>query len=158
MKLRHVLLLACAVGACGALLLAWDMHRRLREAERALLLKGVEGGSHPHGSGPKEPANSKPDEANLRLLTVHALGLLSLAFLFLAVFLLLITALRERAFASAVDGELPPTTGPPEATGSSAAQQENDKEEAPAVMTLAEAAQQEGSPATEQTANDQVRQ
>ena len=148
MKLRHVLLLACAAGACGALLLAWDMHRRLKDAESALLLKGLDGASHPHGGALRGPPGLQSDEAALSLLAVHALGLLSLAFLFLAVFLLLLSALRERAFAFAIDGKPPPQTGPPPALAPSDSSQEPQTGEAPVVMSLSEAAQQDAPPAS----------
>jgi hypothetical protein len=49
----------------------------------------------------------QPDTSVLGFLTVHSMALLSLAFLFLAVFLLLIAALRDRTFASALDGGVP---------------------------------------------------
>jgi hypothetical protein len=116
MKLRHVLLLASAVGACGALLLTMDMFRRAKDAEAALLVRGgpVERRSETPRKGdalaaaaqPVAPA-LPPEASVLNFLTVHAMALLSLAFLFLAVFLLLIAALRDRTFASALDCDVP---------------------------------------------------
>lgn len=102
MKLRHVLLFASALGACGALLLAADMHRRLKEAENAVLLEEVLPGRSP---GAAMPGVRSADDAMRSALLTHSLGLVSLAFLFLAVFLLLISALRDRAFAAALDKE-----------------------------------------------------
>jgi len=148
MKLRHVLLLACAVGASGALLLAWDMHRRLKDAESTLLLKGADGASKPKVDGAKGFVVSSalpPDETTLSLLTVHSLGLLSLAFLFLAIFLLLISALREHAFALAIGGE--PSGKPAPLLP---APRPEDKSTLPVVMPLAEVAQQEDSSTTVQ--------
>ncbi|MCY3018111.1 MAG: hypothetical protein NTW87_03645 [Planctomycetota bacterium] len=114
MRLRHVLLLACAVGACGALLLAADMYRRLKEAESAALLSTVSAGSQA-GRNVLLSGSTQGDGAVLNFLAAHALGLVSLAFLFLATFLLLIAALRDRTFAAAVDGAPPPAPGAPPA-------------------------------------------
>ena len=110
MKLRHVILLASAVGACGALLLAADMFRRLKEAENALVLRSTAAGK----DAPLALLASQPpgDESVLTFLSVHTFGLLSLAFLFLAVFLLIVAALRDRSFAAAVDRAAPPDTSP----------------------------------------------
>lgn len=116
MKLRHVLLLASAVGACSALLLAMDMFRRAKNAEAAPLRRGVpverraevprKGDAVAAAVQAVAPA-LQPDASVLSFLTVHAMALLSLAFLFLAVLLLLIAALRDRTIASALDGDVP---------------------------------------------------
>lgn len=138
MKLRHVLLVASAVGACGALLLAADTYRRLKEAESALLVKsmalGREGAQASVGG-----ALAAGDQPLLNFLAVHALGLLSLAFLFLALFLLLVAALRERGFAGALDGAPARKDEPAPAV-----------ESACTVMPLADAAQQAVPLATDQ--------
>jgi hypothetical protein len=116
MKLRHVLLLASAVGACSALLLAMDMFRRAKDAETAPSARSVvverrteiprKGDAVAAVVQAAAPA-LQPDGSVLTFLTVHAMALLSLAFLFLAVFLLLIAALHDRTFASALDGDAP---------------------------------------------------
>ncbi|HEY3319816.1 MAG TPA: hypothetical protein VGP72_04995 [Planctomycetota bacterium] len=82
MKLRHLLLLTSAIGACGALLLAADMYRRLKDAEAAVGL--------PVGA-------AKEDFSVLGFGLPHTFGLVSLAFMFLAMLLLMISAFREKA-------------------------------------------------------------
>jgi len=89
MKLRQLILLTSALGASGALLLAADLYRRLRGAESAAAL---------HAGPPS-------DDSILFFGMQHTLGLIALAFLFLALFLLLIIALRDRAFVAAIEGE-----------------------------------------------------
>jgi len=138
MKLRHVLFLASAVGACGALLLAADMFRRLKEAENALLLKGVAAGKEA-GRSALLAGSAANDESVLSFLTAHALGLVALAFLFTAILLLLVAALRERAFAAAV-GQVPQPDAAPEPERSSTAA---DLQPAALVMPLADMAQQD---------------
>jgi hypothetical protein len=141
MKLRHVLLLACALGACGALLLAWDMHRRLKDAESSPQASSQEPAAKSQEPGAKSFTLAlPPDSSALSMLAVHALGLLSLAFLFLAIFLLLISALRERAFAFAIDGE---STARPVSPPSPTLPPEVGKDALPVVMPLSEVAKQE---------------
>ncbi len=88
MKLRHMILLTSAIGACGALLLAADLYRRLKEAETAAALASV-------------PAR---DDSVLTFGMYHTIGLLSLAFFFLAMFLIFLSASRDKEFVAAVDG------------------------------------------------------
>jgi hypothetical protein len=97
MRLRHVLLLASALGAIGALLLAGGMHRRLREAESVLSASAPAAKDAPPPVLLSRPAAAA--DPLLNLLTVHTIGLLSLAFLFLAIFLLLLAAQREEVLA-----------------------------------------------------------
>ncbi|HYG77697.1 MAG TPA: hypothetical protein VEK08_22015 [Planctomycetota bacterium] len=92
MKLRHLILLTSALGACGALLLAADMFRRLREAEAAIALQ----------SGPPR------DDSVLFFGMSHTMGLIALAFLFLALFMLLLIAIREPNFVATIEGQQPP--------------------------------------------------
>ena len=73
MRLRHVILLASGAGAIGALLLAADIHRRVQEAQRDRVLGAL-------------PTNS---DSVIHFGDAHMLGLLALAFLFLALFLLI---------------------------------------------------------------------
>ncbi|HLX60270.1 MAG TPA: hypothetical protein VKX17_03205 [Planctomycetota bacterium] len=82
MRLRVCMMLASALGAVGALALAYDMYRRLAIAE-SLVLHGL-------------PANSN---ANLAFSMAHVLGTAGLGLIFLAVCLLLANE-RARAMAS----------------------------------------------------------
>jgi len=119
------------------------MHRRLKDAESAPQLKSLEDSSRPQadaGLGAALPLALPPDSSALSMLAVHALGLLSLAFLFLAIFLLLISALRERAFAFAIDGE---STARPVSPPSPTLPPEVGKDALPVVMPLSEVAKQE---------------
>lgn len=86
MKLRHLILLTSAIGASGALLLAADMYRRLKEAEAANVLGGA-----------------VRDDSVLAFGMYHTMGLLSLAFIFLALFLMLMTSVRDRQFVAAIE-------------------------------------------------------
>lgn len=87
MKTRYVLLFAALLGAFGALFLAADMYWRVRDAERSVSL-------------------SAPDF--VRIGMVHVLGLLSLVFLFLALFLLIVSALKDSVFAARIENQPPP--------------------------------------------------
>lgn len=98
MKLRHVVVITAFLGACGALLLAGDMYRRVVEAENALLRPA---------SAAKEGVSAPVADSILQFGMVHALGVLALAFLFLALFLFLIAALRERVYVAALEGQRP---------------------------------------------------
>ena len=86
MKLRHLILLISAIGASGALLLAADIYRRLKEAEAASVLGG--------------PVR---DDSVLAFGMYHTMGLLSLAFIFLSLFLMLLTSVREKPFVAAIE-------------------------------------------------------
>jgi hypothetical protein len=90
MRLRACLLVATSFGAGGALLLAADLYRRLQVAENLLRLNA------------RPVANEFPVFFGM----VHVLGLVALALLFLALFLL--TSSWGRAPAS-----MPPVTSPP---------------------------------------------
>jgi hypothetical protein len=97
MKLRYVVLLTSAIGACGALLLAADLYRRLKEAEAAAAVT----------SGPLR------DDSVLTFGMYHTMGLLSLAFFFMALFLLLVSALRDKQYVVAIEGTSTTSTPPP---------------------------------------------
>ena len=85
MKLRPLILLTSVIGACGALLLAADLYRRLKEAEAAAAI-----------------ANSAVrDDSVLVFGMYHTLGLLSLAFFFLATFLIFLSGSNETERAAA---------------------------------------------------------
>jgi hypothetical protein len=73
MRLRVCIMLACAIGAAGSLILAADMYRRLSVAER-LALEGF----------------SAAGNANLVFGMTHVLGTAGLGLIFLAVCLLLV--------------------------------------------------------------------
>ena len=82
MRLRHVLLLGSGAGAMGALLLAADIHRRVQEAQRDSVLGTVVTGA----------------DSVIHFGDAHTLGLLALAFLFIAMFLMVISEpLRKSA-------------------------------------------------------------
>jgi len=85
MKLRYVLLMAATGGAFSSLLLAFNLYAHMRETERG--------------------AESLSRADLVRFETVHALGLLTLSFLFLALFLLLLAALRDPKFIARIENE-----------------------------------------------------
>ncbi len=95
MRLRHVLLITTALGACGAVLLALDFHRRLKEAERTVSVNNMIPG---------------PDSV-LGFGMTHALGLFALALMFLALLLTLLFALRDRHFVAQLEGAAPAAGG-----------------------------------------------
>jgi len=86
MKLRHLILLISAIGASGALLLAADIYRRLKEAEAASVLGG--------------PVR---EDSVLAFGMYHTMGLLSLAFIFLSLFLMLLTSVRDKRFVAEIE-------------------------------------------------------
>jgi hypothetical protein len=94
MRLRHVILLASGAGAAGALLLAADIHRRVQEAQRDSLLNNT----------PISP------DSVVYFGEVHMLGLLALAFLFLATVLLILAEPKP----AAEPGKTPVTPAAPE--------------------------------------------
>lgn len=86
MRLRHVLLLASGVGAAGALLLAADIHRRVQEAQRDVAINTTTSGS----------------DSVIQFGDAHTLGLLALAFIFIAMFLMVVSEpLRQKAIDAA---------------------------------------------------------
>ena len=98
MRLRHVILLASGAGAAGALLLAVDIHRRVQEAQRDALL------------------NNTPisQDSVVYFGEVHMLGLLALAFLFLATVLLILAEPKP----AAEPAKAPAAPAPPEFSAS----------------------------------------
>lgn len=88
MRLPHVFLFATALGTCGSLLLAVDVHYRMQDASRADLISKV---------GPA--ADSFPGFG-----IVYFLGFVALAFLFMALFLMLLAAFRDRKFVAQLEG------------------------------------------------------
>ncbi|MFH0937888.1 MAG: hypothetical protein V1899_01165 [Planctomycetota bacterium] len=102
MRLRHVLLITTAIGACASLMLALDFYRRLKIAERVLYLSSQVPGA----------------DSILYFGPTYAIGLLALAFLFLALLLMLLTLLRDKSLTTQLEG-LDQTTSmapPPSAT------------------------------------------
>lgn len=89
MRLRHVLLITAAVGACASFLLAMDVFRRLKEAERTLFLNNLAPG---------------PDSM-LHFGMGHVTGLVAVGLLFLAMLLMLVVAMRDARFVASIEAE-----------------------------------------------------
>lgn len=106
MRLRHVLLLGSGVGAAGALLLAADIHRRVQEAQRELAVNATSSGS----------------DSVIQFGDAHTLGLLALAFIFIAMFLMIVSEpLRAAAQVDAAKPAEAPAVQPVESGTSQAA-------------------------------------
>ena len=94
MRLPQVFLFTAALGACGSLLMAVDIHFRMKDASRA-----------------GQVSNAAPAVDSILVFgNVHIIGLAALAFLFMALFLMLLSALRDREFISRLEGK--PATEP----------------------------------------------
>jgi hypothetical protein len=89
MRLRHVLLITAAVGACASFLLAMDVFRRLKEAERTLFLNNLTPG---------------PDSM-LHFGMGHVFGLVALGLLFLAMLLMLVVSMKDARFVASIEAE-----------------------------------------------------
>lgn len=96
MKMRYLLLFTTAIGACAALLLSADMYRRMQDAQSLSELNNL-------------PLRQ---DSVLVFGMQHTVGLISLAFLFLALFLLLIMALRDAAVVAALERQKLPHARP----------------------------------------------
>jgi hypothetical protein len=99
MRLRHVLLLMSGFGAGASLLLAANFHTQLKNAERYLL----QGAPQPEAA------------AILAAGSAHLIGLAALAVIFLTMFLLLRSAIRDPGFAEQLEHAEPPPIEPPPA-------------------------------------------
>jgi hypothetical protein len=91
MYLRHVLLIMSAIGAVGSLLMALDFYRRLKEAERVVFVNNISPG---------------PDSV-LHTGMGHLVGLIALGLIFLALLIVLLPALKDKALVTAIEGAQP---------------------------------------------------
>ncbi len=119
MRLRHVLLLVSALGAGASLVLAANFYTQLRNAERELFERNLQPGSDTILAGG----------------STHLIGLVAIAVMFMALFLLLLAAIRDAKFVAKIER----TERPAEASAPSA--MDTPPVPAPAIPEVAIAAE-----------------